>query len=81
MGIVFTWNDTAGEGGGTDGARGFQVWDVREKSRLYTTKSSGAKTSMFLFLLHLKYKKKKGTVFPYSRSRDQGRGLNKFYHK
>lgn len=55
MGSVFTGNNTAGGGG----ARGFQVWDVREKSHLYTTKSSGAKTSTFLFLLHLKYKKKK----------------------
>lgn len=29
----------------------------------------------------LEIQKKKSTVFPYSRFRDQGRGLNKFYHK
>lgn len=62
QGDYFYWGKK--EGGAGIGARGFQVWDVLIHNR---KKCSGAKTSTFLFPLHLKYKKKKKNEFPYLR--------------
>lgn len=67
MGSISTGNNTGlisgGRKGGCscDGVGGFEVWDVLIKKKKIPLihnkkKCSGAKTSTFLFLLHLKYK-------------------------